>query len=67
MADFWESNASPIRSGQELALSGDFGRQPKRPLDSPPSAFAESSNLSDLVHQRKYARRRIAKADMASF
>ncbi|CBQ68109.1 conserved hypothetical protein [Sporisorium reilianum SRZ2] len=67
MADFWEPSTSPIRSGQELALSGDFGRQPKRPLDSTPSAFAESSNLSDLVHQRKYARRRIAKADMGSF
>ncbi|SPO20380.1 uncharacterized protein UTRI_00777_B [Ustilago trichophora] len=67
MSDFWEPIAEPIRSGQELALSGEFGRQPKRPLDSPPSAFAESSNLSDLVHQRKYARRRIAKADMASF
>ncbi|KAJ1030020.1 hypothetical protein NDA16_000933 [Ustilago loliicola] len=67
MADFWEPIKRPIRSGQELAMSGDFGRQSKRPLDAPPSAFAESSNLSDLVHQRKYARRRIAKADMASF
>nr|CDI51619.1 wd40 repeat-like protein [Melanopsichium pennsylvanicum 4] len=67
MSDFWEPITDPIRSGQELLLSGDFGRQPKRPLHSPRSAFAESSNLSDLVQQRKYARRRIAKADMASF
>ncbi|GAC99443.1 hypothetical protein PHSY_007044 [Pseudozyma hubeiensis SY62] len=67
MADFWEPTTTPIRSGQELALSGEFGRQPKRPLDASPSAFAESSNMSDLLYQRKYARRRIAKADMASF
>ena len=67
MADFWEPITEPIRSGQELALSGDFGRQPKRPLEAPPSAFAESRNLSDLVHQRKYARRRVSKTDMASF
>lgn len=67
MADFWEPTTIPIRSGQELALGGEFGRQPKRPLDASPSAFAESSNMSDLVYQRKYARRRIAKADMASF
>ncbi|KAJ9476486.1 WD_REPEATS_REGION domain-containing protein [Pseudozyma hubeiensis] len=67
MADFWEPTTTPIRSGQELALGGEFGRQPKRPLDASPSAFAESSNMSDLVYQRKYARRRIAKADMASF
>lgn len=67
MADFWDPATAPIQSGQELALSGEFGRQAKRPLDAAPSAFAESSNMSDLVHQRKYARRRIAKADMASF
>ncbi|KAJ1027841.1 hypothetical protein NDA13_003294 [Ustilago tritici] len=67
MADFWDPVKQPIRSGQEVAMSGDFGRQPKRLLDAPPSAFTETTNLSDLVNQRKYARRRIAKADLASF
>ncbi|ETS63933.1 hypothetical protein PaG_02262 [Moesziomyces aphidis] len=67
MADFWEPIEEPMRSGQELSLSGEFGRQPKRPLDAPPSAFEESRNLSDLVHQRKYARRRMLKQDMSAF
>lgn len=67
MSDFWDPISSPIRAGQELALGGEFGRQPKRPLDSPPSAFSDSTNMSELIHQRKYARRRVPKVDMASF
>lgn len=67
MANFWDPTTEPIRSGQELALGGEYGRQPKRPLDAAPSAFAESINMVDLIQERKYARRRISKADMASF
>ncbi|KAN0060237.1 hypothetical protein ACQY0O_007566 [Thecaphora frezii] len=66
MANFWDPVTEPIRSGQELLYGGEFGKVPRRPPGSPLSAFAESRNLVDLIQQRKYARRRVPKADVGS-
>ncbi|PWN53676.1 WD40 repeat-like protein [Violaceomyces palustris] len=67
MTDFWDPIEEPIRAGQELMFSGEFGKTPLRPLGAPPSAFSPSQNISDIIQDRKLARRRVPKAELASF
>ncbi|CAO1633947.1 unnamed protein product [Parajaminaea phylloscopi] len=65
MTGFWDPVKEPLQAGQELLLSGQFGKTPKRPLGSPPSAFEHSVNVVDRVNSRRTKRTRITKDEMS--
>jgi len=63
----WEKVLEPVPAGQELMLSGEFGKTPMRPLSAPRSVYAPSRNLHGLLDARKTSTRPLPRSQLASY